>query len=419
MLTAAMVVGPLADSAIDAIPLALREHLASEFGRQSRWRRRGGSWSAVAASDNATLSSLAEAALTISPQATSPLETLKIGFAHEFTGLPLHVYVFGNHVVFAFSHARFDGTSATAVVSHLLGLMAGITSTVAPRSIESRPLLVIWRRFRLISLSGALRARAVFRDRNRALRIPYQQEQTLTKAESIALTALAHVHIDAATAARIASVSDPIETGEARVRAPARVKIAALGLGALRDINIHSAEFRVVFPIDARRYLRRGTTVDGNLSPSVPLGLLMADTWTSSTLMRKLAASIKSGEPAIWLLATAIGGIRSIARGGTPAARPASDPVGAVPRIPFEIHVSLPSSAIRAPEQVWKYATDRISVGLPSHRTIPLGVWLDVVEHGDGFTMTLWDDSGLLDVDSFETALRSRTQQWISGAAER
>lgn len=407
-LTAVMVVGPLTTAAIAALPSALLDHLTAPVGEQSRWKGTPGRWARVSPSNTDELARLASTAITTVGGSVDALAMLKAGFAHTFSGLPIHCFVSDDSIAFTFSHSRFDGTSATAAIDDLLARMAG-EPIQSNRMIEKRPLVVILRRFGMLSPAGVRRARGMFRERNRQFPVAYQLTDTLEKATSVEITELARVDIDAETARRIAAVVDPAAQGQ-RLRPPTRVKIAALALGALRAINRESAEFRVVMAIDARRYLRPGTTVDGNLSPSVPLGLLSSSDWSASALMGRIADCIKTGVPVAWLLAMAIRGTKSALIARVPGR---GTPRG-TPRTPFEIHVSLPATSLRVPQSLVPAGQRSHAIGLPSHTAAPFGVWLDVVESGDQFALTLWDDTGLLEVGDFESQVRAQISAWTA-----
>lgn len=173
-------------------------------------------------------------------------------------------------------------------------------------------------------------------------------------------------------------------------------------LRALGRANISGSDFRVVVPIDARRWLPKGTDLVGNFSPSLPMGRLLGDDWSATLLLERVSAAIKTGMPVSWLLASALIAAKSAVQHPLRSRRaPAT-----TPRAPLEIHLSLPSTAVSLPAGMIVDEETFVS-GAPAHADVPLGVWAEVSPLGDGLHITLWDETGAFDLDRVESELRA------------
>ncbi|QHC69001.1 hypothetical protein [Rathayibacter sp. VKM Ac-2801] len=398
-------VGPLTGVTAERVRAALRDVLLSPRGAvllRRRTRYRG--WRRISAA----------AALDASERAVDvvagPLEREVL--AHRLIGaqfapgeLPVRILFDGATVGFTLPHSLFDGTGATAVVALVIEkLGAPGIDAVAPKPLAAAPLREVVERFELTGLAGVRKARDTFRTLTAATDAGYQLDATLSKQESDRLSRLVTTVLDADALRRIAATPETARDGKRPARPPVSLKVASLVLRCLQDCAADGLDFRVVVPVDGRRWVAKGTEVAGNLSPSLPLGRLRADDWSATSLLERLSAATKSGLPATWLLASALVSVKNLVQHPLAAVRPPSG----TPRVPFEIHVSLPSTEVPVPEELLpRIEADTMIGGMPAHLRFPLGVWVEVAPMRDSMHLTVHDETGTFALDGFEERLRA------------
>jgi hypothetical protein len=399
------ILGPLVDVTPQRALEALRDALRSPRGASLLHRRtRGRRWksvdahAAVAASAGALVP--LEGGLDRAALAARVLETV-----FEPGELPVRVFVGDGMLAFALPHSLFDGTGATAMVSLVAEkLGAPGVDAVPARPWAAAPLRAALTRFELRGVAGVRSARETFRSLTARTETGYQLPRTLTKAESIARTRMVSTVLTPDEVRTIATTPEQAVEGRRPARPPLSVKTASLVLRCLRESDREGADFRVVVPIDARRWVEKGTDAEGNFSPSVPMGRLLADEWTATALAERISAASKSGVPIAWLLATTLIAVKNTLRHPRAGRRPSEG----TPRVPFEIHVSLPTSEVALTESLLPRVTaDTFVGGMPAHRRLPLGVWVEVAPLRDCLHVIVRDETGVFDLDGFDRRLRT------------
>ncbi|PPH85716.1 hypothetical protein [Rathayibacter sp. AY1D5] len=396
-------VGPLTGVTAERVRTALRDLLLSPRGAvllRRRTRLRG--WRRI---DAAAALDAAERAVRI---VAGPLEREDLAhrlLAPQFAAgeLPVRILFDGATLGFTLPHALFDGTGATAVVALVIEkLGAPGADDTAGKPLAAAPLREIVERFELTGLAGARRARDTFRTLTAATGTGYQLDTTLSKEESDRRARLVTAVLGPETLRAIAATPEQAREGRRPARPPVSLKTASLVLRCLQDCAADGLDFRVVVPVDGRRWVAKGTDVSGNLSPSLPLGRLRADDWSATSLLERLSAATRSGLPATWLLASALLSVKNLLQHPLAALRP---PTG-TPRVPWEIHVSLPSTEVPvAQELLPRIEPDTMVGGMPAHLRFPLGVWVEVAPMRDSMHLTVHDETGTFALDGFEERL--------------
>lgn len=407
-------VGPLTGVTRSDVEAALRDVLLSPRGAPLRWRNGRGGWRGITADAAAAVSARA---VTEQAVASSRLEFAKTVLSRGFEpgDLPVRVILADGMLGFTMAHALFDGTGATAMIALLVEKLGtpGVDD-VAPRPVAAAPMRPALQKFSLWGLQGVRTARQVFRTVTAQTETGYQLERTLAKADSLDRTALVSMVLEPEALRRIAATPELARNGNRPARPPVSIKTAALVLRTLRDCAAADVDFRVVVPIDCRRWAEKGSDVDGNFSPSVPMGRLVADPWTATDLLDRISAAMKSGLPVTWLLANGLVGLKSAVRHPLASRRPPAS----TPRVPFEIHLSLPSTEASVPERLLPAITpDTLIGGIPGHLDFPLGVWVEVAPMRDTLHITVWDETGTFELDGFEERLRSAISASETSAA--
>ncbi|PPI40649.1 MULTISPECIES: hypothetical protein [unclassified Rathayibacter] len=396
-------VGPLTGVTAERVRTALRDLLLSPRGAvllRRRTRLRG--WRRI---DVAAALDAAERAVRV---VDGPLEREDLAhrlLAPQFAPgeLPVRILFDGATVGFTLPHSLFDGTGATAVVALVIEkLGAPGADGTAPKPLAAAPLREIVERFELTGLAGARRARDTFRTLTAATGTGYQLDATLSKEESDRRARLVTAVLGPETLRAIAATPEQAREGRRPARPPVSLKTASLVLRSLQECAADGLDFRVVVPVDARRWVAKGTEVGGNLSPSLPLGRLRADDWSATSLLERLSAATRSGLPATWLLASALLSIKTLVRHPLAPLRTPRE----TPRVPWEIHVSLPSTEVPVPEGLLpRIEPDTMVAGMPAHLRFPLGVWVEIAPLRDSMHLTVHDETGTFALDGFEERL--------------
>lgn len=399
------ILGPLVDVTPRRALDALRDAVRSPRGATLLYRRtRGRRWKRV--DSDTALAASANAVVTVgggldrSALAARVLETI-----FEPGQLPVRVFVGDGMLAMALPHSLFDGTGATAVVD-LVAEKLGSPGVDAVPALPwaTTPLRTALKRFGLQGVAGVRSARETFRSLTAKTETGYQLPHTLTKAESVARTRLVSTVLTPDEVRTIASTPEQAVEGRRPARPPLSVKTASLVLRCLRESDRDGVDFRVVVPIDARRWVEKGFDAEGNFSPSVPMGRLLADEWSATALAERISAASKSGVPIAWLLATTLIALKNTLR-HPGAARRSS---GVTPRVPFEIHVSLPTSEVALSESLLpRVEADTFVGGMPAHLRLPLGVWVEVAPLRDCLHVIVRDETGIFDLDGFDRRLRT------------
>lgn len=402
-LTICYILGPLSGLTPERALTALKDVLRSPRGATLlRLRTRGRRWRRV---DRPTaLAASAHALETVGrvlDRAALAARVLETEFVPG--ELPVRLFVNDGMLALALPHSLFDGTGATAVVSLVvekIGVPGADEIPAVPWA--KAPLRAAMKRFGLRGVAGIRSARNTFRSRTAETDTGYQLSETLTIADSLARTRTVSTVLTPESVRTIALTPEKAIDGRRPARPPLSVKTASLILRCLRESEREPMDFRVVVPVDARRWVAKGFDAEGNFSPSVPMGRLLADDWSATAMAERISAANKSGVPIAWLLATTLIALKSAVR--HPLAARRSSPVA--PRIPFEIHVSLPTTEVAVPEALMpRVEADTFVGGMPAHRHLPLGVWIEVAPLRDHLHVIVRDETGVFDLDGFDRRL--------------
>jgi hypothetical protein len=406
------IVGPLAGLTPERARGALSDVLRSPRGAAlRRLRTRGRRWRRV---DEGTALAAANAAVetvgTVLDRSGLAHLVLERGF--QPGELPVRIFVNDGMIALRFPHSLFDGTGATAMVSVVVEKLGAPGVDVLPALPWARtPLRAAMKKFGLDGVAGIRSARERFRALTAQTETGYQLARTLTKTESIERTRMVSLLLPPDMVRVIAGTPEKAVDGGRPARPPLSVKTASLVVRCLRDSLREETDFRVVVPVDARRWVAKGFDAEGNFSPSLPMGRLLADDWSATTLAERISAASKSGLPIAWLLATTLSTLKNTVRHPAGARRTQRE----TPRVPFEIHVSLPSTEVAVAESLMPRVEDDTFVGgMPAHLGLPLGVWVEVAPLRDRQHIIVRDETGLFDLDGFEQRLRAM----IAAAAE-
>ncbi|MBB3157383.1 hypothetical protein FHS07_001067 [Microbacterium proteolyticum] len=402
-LTICYVLGPLVDLTPERALAALKDVLRSPRGTTLlRLRTRGRRWkhvdrpTALAASGHAL-----ETVGTVLDRASLAARVLDTVF--ESGELPVRLFVNDGMLALALPHSLFDGTGATAVVSLVMEKLGAPGADEIPAVPWAKaPLRAATKKFGLHGVAGIRSARQTFRSLTAETETGYQLSETLTKAQSTERTRMVSMVLTPDSVRTIALTPEKAVDGRRPARPPLSVKTASLVLRCLRESEREDVDFRVVVPVDARRWVAKGFDAEGNFSPSVPMGRLLVDDWSATALAERISAANKSGVPIAWLLATTLIALKSAVRHPR-AARRSSE---ATPRVPFEIHVSLPTTEVAVTEELMpRVEADTFVGGMPAHRHLPLGVWVEIAPLRDCLHVIVRDETDVFDLDGFDRRL--------------
>jgi hypothetical protein len=410
-------VGPLVGLTPERALTALEDVLRSPRGAVlHRVRTRGRRWRRV--DESAALVAAARSVERVEPALDrSALATLVLERQFRPGELPVRLFVADGMLAMEFSHSLFDGTGATFVVNLVLEkLGAPGADTRAALPWAKTPLRAAMKKFGLQGVNGIRSAREIFRTRNAQTETGYQLSRTLTKAESIERTRMVSMVLPADLVHTIANTPEKADEGKRPARPPLSVKSASLVLRCLRDSLRQDADFRVVVPVDARRWVDKGVAVEGNFAPSLPMGRLLVDDWSATALAERISAVSKSGTPVAWLLATALSTLKNTVRHPGASRRARAE----TPRVPLEIHVSLTTTEVAVAETLMPRVDDDTFVGgMAAHLRLPLGVWAEIAPVRDCLHVVIRDETGLFDLEGFEQRLREMIAEAPAGGHRR
>lgn len=406
------IVGILTDVSAERSLTALRDLVRSPGGAMlHRLRTERGRWKRVERDQALAAVPLA---LEVTDQDLAPEALVARALETDFPPgrLPVRIYLSGGVLAFALPHTLFDGTGATAVVSAVVDKLARPGADDRPALPVARtPLRRTLKKVGQRGVGAVLEARRTFRALTAQTETGYQFPRTLTKAESVRRTRMVSMVLARDVVRTIAATPENAVDGGRPARPPVSVKTASLVLRYLRDVDREQVDFRVVVPVDARRWVERGVEVEGNFSPSIPMGRLLVDDWSATALAQRISASTKAGVPVLWLLASTLVSLKEAVRHPLASRRPAAE----APRVPVEIHVSLPATEVTVDESLLPQVDDRTFVGgAPAHRRLPLGVWVEIAPLRDCLHVIIRDETGVFDLDAFP----ERFTAMIAAAAE-
>ncbi|WP_285136519.1 hypothetical protein [Microbacterium sp. lyk4-40-TSB-66] len=408
-------VGPLEGLTPERTLSALEDVLRSPRGATlHRLRTRGRRWRRV--DRRAALAAAGGAVERVDAVIDrSALATLVLERQFQRGELPLRLFVADGMLAMEFPHSLFDGSGATAIVNLILEkLGAPGADTTAALPWAKKPLRTVMKKFGLQGVAGIRSARDTFRALNAQTETGYQLPLTLTKAESLERTRMVSMMLPADMVHTIASTPEKAEDGRRPARPPLSVKSASLVLRCLRDSLREETDFRVVVPVDARRWVAKEFAVEGNFAPSLPMGRLLADDWSATALAERISAASKAGTPVAWLLATTLSTLKNAVRHPGAARRSR----GATPRVPLEIHVSMTTTEVAVAETLMPRVDDDTLVGgMAAHLHLPLGVWAEIAPVRDRLHVIVRDETGLFDLEGFEHRLRGMIAPASGGLA--
>jgi hypothetical protein len=407
-LTIAYVAGGGNDTAGEAVTRSLESFIRSPAGRALYFKRSsiGLGWRRIAQDEAVRL---AADVVTVLPEKLTRDELTLRALSLEFgSGLPLRITVSNGMVAFTFPHALFDGTAGTVIIQRLVTGMDASAPVAEGRPVEQAALRTAMKKFDLTGIAGLRRARELFREHNQATLTPYQLPETLTKAQSVAITRWRHIVVDPETLARVAATVEQLPDGRKPARAPVSLKISSLVIATVKAVNTTGVDFPVAFPIDARRFGTKGMDIEGNFSPSVPVGRLLSGDWSATGILAVISSAIKTGLPVAWLLASALVVMKTrvqhpFSYGRTPAS---------TPRVPFLVYLSMPTVKLAMPDSVFDRVDERFGGGGPMHADIPLGIFVEVSPLGDDMHISVRDETGLLDLDTFEAEFAAQVREF-------
>lgn len=284
--------------------------------------------------------------------------------AARAAGRPLSVVVAGDRVAVHLPHELADGVEGTRIVASLLELAAGGRPQQPARSARY-PLLMA---LRSGGRPALLRYLAGRRERRELPHPGEPRDRTDGR--------FARITLDAADVAALRRTASP------GGRATPMSRVASVALAALADIAPRTADARVVLPVDLRPLLD-GRRVAGNFVSAEAYGTLRTTDWTPANVNRLLAARRGTGAVAL-----AAGSARSLLR------RSGGGPVPSV-------SVSL-MGPIELPD-VWAGGPASLGCATVGQAS---GVFVFVAQVRDGITVSVWDDTGIFDVEAFGTAFR-------------
>ena len=377
------VVGPLTAEALERLPGRFREWAASPGGARYAFRRSGTAWVPVRARERA---GRVESAVVRTGEVLDVAGIEALARRLEYADFGAILILTPTFAAVSFSHYFGDGPAA---LGPLRAVLSGVPSP-EPRMARFpllRALLTTgqWR-------PSALRAgRELQRSMHRHFAVASLSEPgQATTAETLSLSAFT---VDArrlrAVAARERQAAVSVSTLDVLTSLVFRSFAACLAEGA---------DMPVRMLVGLRQHLPHGLSAPGNFSSSVILGSLRGQDWSPTEVGRAMgpvtgSATVVASE-AVEVLAHARARLR----------RRAS---GAEAGTPLMLTYNVLTGRIGVDKADFLPGEQPQSTLLMLNRGPLLGPHCTVTATGGDFLVTTVDDTGLLDLDRFETAMRA------------
>ncbi|PZF60956.1 hypothetical protein DEI92_04845 [Curtobacterium sp. MCBD17_034] len=388
-----VVLGPVREDVIDALPDALHRHLISDDGSELRRAYRPDrAWGHVS---RRTADSLADDVLDVAVDGLEPAEMATHLLDAGYAVLPIRMLVSGGLIAVLVPHDLFDGASSGHHIRRVLAIAAGEPEGRTVRPPTRRPLAATMRVAGL-DRPGPLRlARAARRDAERQVPPDPQVPGGLAVDRARRLRGFRTVQLD----------EQELRTLDARAvdgagrRTTRGMKLSAAVLDAIADAVPPTTDFTIRMNVDLRRWAPRGERVQGPFSTSYPIGRLRTMRRDAASVHEQVRRAIETRAPLAALVGDVVGLVRDRVR------HPFPIPSGDVIRTQFDVALSVFPSLI--PDAVWRPgATPLLGTILvhPGHVANPY-VQMSLV--GSEASIALWDETGIIDQDRFEQSLRA------------
>jgi hypothetical protein len=391
------IMGPFSRTNIDAVPAAINAHLATRVGasllREPRKRNAAGT---VMSWKRSTLKR-AEAVtdrITRYPDLSEAELTMRV-FDAGYTDIPMAVAESRGLLVFMFPHDLFDGVGAWEHITPILNAVVGLPVAETPPPTLQRPVLAALRHSKLTNRAALGAARAARRESERSTETSPQFPQGVGTSREKRVAGFNLIYLTKEELERVASTTSPRHP--ATGRATRSMKFAELVMDAWSDSISPELDFRIRLSVELRRYAPRGFRVEGPFSTGVAVGTLRGTDNSAGALRERLAALTTAKVP----LAALVGDMVGLTK--YELTHPLRRPNTATTRTSLDLGISILPSEI--PEAMWDNTTERLSAVALIHPVQPSIPFVQVIELSDRGVLTVWDETGTVDLDAFRASI--------------
>jgi hypothetical protein len=370
----------LTAATIDGLPDAIGLFVRSEAGRLLRRR-----YPALRVPDR-RVATLVRAAVRRMPDDLSPRSLVMLACERTRTPNPLPVVIVtsGSTVAIRVPHAAMDGRGALEFVRFVIDSAAGEQGSL---DLRARPRLPYLR-----MLAKHLRPAAVqaYRLEQRAM-VPGPIADRPT-ADDLALRSARFETfvLSADETERLSALG--------RRSTSSGTRLGSLALGTLRRVYLGTEDMPVQIPVDLRRWAPSGR-VDGNFISVAPLGSLLETEWTAAELTARLRAAVKARTPVVRSLHGILWQTSRAPQRGLDRL------LGRAPRTGrLGISLSMLVDPTDYVDEAWIPEAPR-RVGAATVGPWPSSTFVSVVQSAHRVRMTVWDETGLFDLDRFREAM--------------
>lgn len=388
-----ILIGPLREDVVDALPAAVLRHLGDEDARALRRSyRTDGTWGRVtvpAAQD------LARDVVEIAPPGLGPAEIATRALDAGYPVLPIRIVVSDGVIGVLMPHDLFDGAAAWHHIRRLLAIADGDHAAPAEQHVTKRPVIAA---LRVAGLTDPARLRAARKARQTAERQTPPDPQVpggLAVDRSRRLAGFTSVHLDEAELARLDESAADGPAGR-----PTRgMKLSALVLDALAESVPATTDFTIRMNVDLRRWAPRGERVEGPFSTSYPIGRLRTMRRDAGSVHASVRSAIDTRAPLAALVSDVVGYAADRMR--SPFAMPRGDVI----RTSFDVGLSVFPS--RVPDDAWRPGASPLLGTILVHPGQVANPYVQMSAVGSQVTIALWDETGIIDQRRFEQTLRA------------
>lgn len=312
----------------------------------------------------------------------SDAETIRASRKWGFHGLPVALTLSGDRAAVLVWHAIADASGALELVHRLMEAAAGAPSPEDRCAPTAFPLLRAALAAGPRSLPELLRWRAANRPS------PYIADG----APRATPGRFAHLRLASPTLAQVRA------TRGSSARATQNSRLADLVLSALKSVYRGTSDLPVKVPVDLRGHVAGGC-VNGNFFVAEPIGGLLTADWSASMLSEQLA--VMSSRVGVAALVVALQGFLR------------SQLTGRRRRPSYSLNLSVIRSPRPFPASLFT-GPDAVRLGCGTRSPWPSAVLVIIWSAGHDVHLSLWDETGLFEVDRFPDAFRDEIERRLA-----
>ena len=386
-----LLVGPLADDVVRALPAAIADHILSSEGSELRRRHTDGQrWSHPS---SRAVTALLPDVLMMDEPGLDPAEIAVRVAEAGYRGLPISVHMSGAHAAFMLPHDLFDGIAAWKHINAIFTRATG-AQPKPPRGRPLRfPVAATLRNQNLVSASRVKEIQRLRKASEEAAATGPQFPDGIVIDRLRRLSGLSYVRLSHDDLQRFKASWSGVPGGARLYFRLAELVVRALEAAAPPDLD-----FPLRMMVDVRRYAPHGARITGPFASDIPLGTLRTGDNSAAALAERVDRFVDAKVPLT-------GFTLDLAYLSTRRLRhPFRSPERRT-RI-HQAPIMLSILPCQMPAKSWASEGDRLCAGLGMHPDYVATPYVQICRMNDGVHVTLWDELGCFEKGAFESVIR-------------